>query len=246
MLLVGLLALPAAPSHAAQAQAPDKLPDTPQAQQTTPSPQTAPADPKAVSPLPHESFERRKWSAYVDPHERVPTLNAKDKMLFWLHEEFQITSPLPALAAAGYEQALNTDPKYGTDSGAFGERLAAGLVREASMRFLSDSVGPSLTHEDPRYYRLASGSYVQRGLHAAEFAFVGRDDRQQRTFNKSNIFGHLAAATLTLAYYPHVSRNSRVVFETWGRSVAGSAGDNLFLEFWPDVVNKFFKGHHRQ
>jgi hypothetical protein len=245
-MLALLLVLPAARSQAAQAQASDKLPDAPQSQQTTVAPQPSPVDPKAVSPLPHESFKKRKWSAYVDPGERVPVLGEKDKMVFWVHEEFQITSPLPALAAAGYEQALNTDPKYGTDSGAFGERLAAGLVREASMRFFSDSLGPTLTHEDPRYYRMASGSHVQRGLHAAAFAFVDRSDDGQRTFNKSNVFGHLAAAVLTLSYYPHQSRNSRVIFETWGRSIAGSAGDNLFLEFWPDVLNKFHQWRHRQ
>jgi hypothetical protein len=241
-----LLAVPAVWSHAAQAQRYDELPDAPQAQQTTPSPQSSPADPKAVSPMPRASFEKRKWSDYVDPREHVPTLNVKDKMVFWLHEEVRITSPLPALVAAGYEQAFNRAPKYGADEGAFGERLAAAIGRQASMRFFSDSLGPALTHEDPRYYRLASGAYVQRALHAAAFAFVSRDDHEQRTFNKSNIFGHLAASALTLAYYPHKSRSGRVVFQTWGTSIAGSAGDNLFLEFWPDVLNKLHQWHHRQ
>jgi hypothetical protein len=31
-----------------------------------------------------------------------------------------------------------------------------------------------------------------------------------------------------------------VVFRTWGVSLAGAAGNNLFLEFWPDIRDKLF------
>ena len=31
--------------------------------------------------------------------------------------------------------------------------------------------------------------------------------------------------------------------QTWGTSIAGAAGNNLFLEFWPDVINAW---HHRK
>lgn len=226
----------------AGAQQSELLPDEPQAQQTTPAPQTAPADPKAVSPIAHESYEKRKWSGYVDPGERVPVLHERDKMVFWLHEEMEPSSPLPALASAGYGQLTNADPKYGTDEGAFGERLGAAFLRQASMRFFSDSLLPTLDHEDPRYYRKASGGYMGRALHAAEFTFIDRNDAGQRTVNTSDIVGHLAASALTTTYYPRPSATGRVVLRTWGTSIAGAAVNNLFLEFWPDVVNKI---HHR-
>jgi hypothetical protein len=89
-------------------------------------------------------------------------------MVFWLHEELEPSSPLPALVSAGYGQLTNSDPKYGTDEGAFGERLGAAFLRQASMRFFADSLLPTLDHEDPRYYREASGDYAARVLHAAE------------------------------------------------------------------------------
>jgi hypothetical protein len=226
----------------------DNLPDAPQAQQTqtqqtTPAPQDAAADPKAASGLNHQSYEKRKWSGYVDPRERVPTLRAKDKMVFWLHEEVEPASPLPALISAGYGQLTVGNPKYGSDAPAFGERLGAALLRDASMRFFSDSLIPTLDHEDPRYFRLASGSYMARGLHAAEFTFVDRNDAGRRVVNVSDLAGHLAASALTRTYYPQPSANSRVVMETWGTSIAGAAVNNIFLEFWPDVVNWM---HHRK
>lgn len=185
----------------------------------------------------HESFEKRKWSGYVDPQERVPILGTKDKMAFWLHEEVEPASPLPAFVSAGFGQLTTGDPKYGSDEGAFGERLGAAFLRQASMRFFCDSFFPALDHEDPRYYRKASGSYLGRALYAAEFTFVDRNDSGERTFNKSDIAGHLAASALTMAYYPRSSRNSGVVLRTYGVSIAGAAVNNIFLEFWPDVVN---------
>jgi hypothetical protein len=218
------------------------LPDAPQVQQTTPAPQTAAADPKASSPLNQQSYEKRKWSSYVDPRESVPKLDAKDKMVFWLHEEVEPTVPLPALFSAGYSQLTGSDPKFGSGGAAFGERLGTVLLRQTSMRFFSDSLLPTLDHEDPRYFRLASGSYMARSFHAAEFAIIDRNDAGHRVANVSNLAGHLVASALTLAYYPDSSQNGRVVMKTWGYALAGAAVDNLFLEFWPDVVNWM---HHR-
>lgn len=199
--------------------------------------------PPSTSPIAPDAYENRKWSGYVDPGERVPVLRPRDKMLFWLHEEIQPASPLPAFISAGYSQLTNGDPKYGSNDTAFGERLGAALLRQASMRFFSDSLLPSLDHEDPRYYRKASGSYATRALHAVCFSFVDRTDGGRRTFNAANVIGHLAATALALTYYPQPSIHSSVVMRTWGVSVGGTATDNLVLEFWPDVVNKM---HHRK
>jgi hypothetical protein len=41
-----------------------------------------------------------------------------------------------------------------------------------------------------------------------------------------------------MAYYPEPSANVRVAARTWGVSLAGLAGNNLFLEFGPDVRDK--------
>jgi hypothetical protein len=196
----------------------------------------AQADPQATSPMKNASVEKRKWAQYVDPGERIPPLYPEDKWVFWLHEEARPSSALPALISAGYGQLTDT-PAYGSDSGAFGDRVAAALVRQATMRFFCSSFFPVLYHEDPRYYRKASGGYLGRTGWAAERAFVTQRDSGKHGFNFSDVLGHLAASALTPAYYPSKSRNVHVVMQTWGTSIAGAVGNNLFLEFWPDVVN---------
>jgi hypothetical protein len=202
-------------------------------------PQNPPAKPApgAAGWVDHASFQKRKWAQYVDPGEHAPRLYARDKWVFWLHEEARLSSPLPALVSAGYGQLTDDDPKYATDSGGFGDRVAAALVRQATMRFFSSSFFPVFYGEDPRYYRRASGSYPGRALWAVERVLVTQRDSGDHSVNGSLIAGHLAASALTLAYYPHDSRNSGVVLRTWGFSLAGAAGNNMFLEFWPDVMN---------
>ena len=207
--------------------------------------QTPPAhaDPNAASPIEHASREKRKWAQFVDPGERIVPLYAHDKWNFWLHEETAWYSLGPAFISAGYGQLSDT-PDYGSDSGAFGERLGAAVIRQATMRFLCSSMFPVITHEDPRYYRKATGGYGGRAAWAAERAFVTQNDDGSHGFNYSNIFGHLAASALTPAYYPDKSANAHVAMETWATSIAGSAGNNLFLEFVPDAFNAWRR--HRQ
>jgi hypothetical protein len=210
--------------------------------QSTPPGKPAPGTAGSVD---HASYQKRKWAQYVDPGEHVPRLSARDKMVFWLHEEIRPSATLPAFISAGYGQ-LADSPNYGSDSGAFGDRLGAALIRQATMRFFCSSLFPTFVGEDPRYYRKSKGSYLGRAGWAAEQSFIGRRDNGNHDFNISNIFGHLAASALTPAYYPGPSISAHVVFQTWATSIAGSVGNNLFLEFWPDMVNKLEKRKHSQ
>jgi hypothetical protein len=41
---------------------------------------------------------------------------------------------LPGLYSASYGQLFNTDPKYGHDAGAFGEKFDASMLRSTSVR----------------------------------------------------------------------------------------------------------------
>jgi hypothetical protein len=186
-----------------------------------------------------------KWFGVVDPGEKVPPLYTRDKLEFWLHEEFEPLGLFPAFATSGWEQLMNSDPKYGSDSGAYGQRLGAAVVREASMRLFSDSLLPAITHEDPRYFRKAYGTVTQRGVYAAKRVFVAQRDDGSHGFNYSDVVGRAAASALTMAYYPHESANWGVAARTWGVSLAGLAGNNLFFEFWPDVRDKLFHRHEK-
>lgn len=192
-----------------------------------------------------DTFAHSLRYGVVDPGEKAPPLQARHKMMFWLHEDASLPAWAPAVISTGWSQLLVGDPDYGSDSAAFGERIGAAVIRDTSMRFFSDSLVPTLAHEDPRYYRKTYGSIKERTAYAAERVFINRRDDGSLGFNFAVTMGHLAASALTPTYYPAPSANGRVVMTTWALSLAGAAGGNIFVEFWPDIRDLAFH-HHRK
>jgi hypothetical protein len=238
VLSIFFLALAIYPVASAAGQNADMLPNAPAPAASGPAPApNAPVPEHASDP---DHFSHSKWFGVVDPGEQIPPLYKRDKMMFWLHEEVTPTSLLPAFVSAGYGQLTGFDPKYGSDSAAFGERLGAAALRQASMRFFSDSLLPTLTRSDPRYFRKAYGGTKERSGYALEQLFFHQRDSGERGFNYSDVFGRLAASGLTAAWYPQPSVRAEVVFRTWGTSLAGAEVNNLFLEFWPDIRDAVF------
>lgn len=195
------------------------------------------ASPEAASSIEHAPRARRKWAQYIDPGEKVPPLSAGDKIIFSFHRDLVPSALIPVFTSAGFGQLTGGNPKYGVDSGAFGDRLGGDALRQASMRFFVLGLFPAIDHTDPRYLRKASGSRKSRVAWAAERAFVTQRDSGRPGFNDADILGHLAASFLTMTYYPAPSVNGHVVVETFLVSIAGTTGNNEFLEFWPDALN---------
>jgi hypothetical protein len=203
------------------------------------------ASPEAASSIEHAPRAKRKWAQYIDPGEKVPPLSAGDKIVFSFHRDLVPSALIPIFSSAGFGQLTGGNPKYGVDSGAFGDRLGGDAIRQASMRFFVLGLFPAIDHTDPRYLRRASGSRLSRVAWAAERAWVTQRDSGRPGFNDADIFGHLAASLLTMAYYPAPSVNGHVVLETFLVSIAGTTGNNEFLEFWPDAINawRHYRAH---
>ncbi len=208
------------------------LPDAPQAQ---PAQQFAPrAQQMTLAPFPPP----RKYAQVIEPEQTADPFNSVDKLVFSVTEIARPFTLLPALYSASYEQLFGTDPKYGNDSGAFGEKFGAAMLRSASVRVFSDGILAGAFHQDPRYYRVGHGSLVRRGLLSAEQALIRRGDNGNNQFNYSGIVGRAAAAAMVVTYYPEPSVTARVVGLTFATSIATDAGGNLVLEFLPDIIRK--------
>jgi hypothetical protein len=214
--------VPDAPQPQSQAQPP--------AQNFAPSAQPA----TAFSPLP----PARRFAQVIEPGQTEYQFTAPDKLVFSFTEVARPFTLFPALYSASYEQLFNTDPKYGKDAGAFGEKFGASMLRSASVRVLSDGVFAGAFHQDPRYYRVAHGNIFHRSLLSAEQALIRRGDDGENQFNYSGIAGRAVAAALVVTYYPQPSVNARVVSLTFLTSIATDAGGNLVLEFLPDIIHK--------
>jgi hypothetical protein len=181
----------------------------------------------------------RKYAQIVEPEETAQHFTSMDKMMFSFAEVAQPITLLPALYSATYEQLFNTDPKYGHDAGAFGEKFGASMLRSASVRVFSDGILASAFHQDPRYYRIGEGSVIHRGVRSAMQALVRRGDDGAGQINFSGIGGRAASAALTVTYYPEPSITAAVVASTFLISIATDAGGDLLLEFFPSAAHRF-------
>jgi hypothetical protein len=197
----------------------------------------------AVNPTLPEASQRQR---YPKPGQPAPILTPGDKLRMGLHGAVSPFAAIGWLSAAGYEQLANSSPNWGTDRGAFGQRLGSAAIRASTEDFLSDGVMAPLFHEDPRYYRLGSGhKAMARILYAATRPLITRTDHGRTMPNFALMGGNFAGSALTNAYYPQANRGVEQTFETFGSGLAGSAiGDGLIEFFGGILVDHHFHASH--
>lgn len=185
--------------------------------------------------------EAAEWVSVIDPGQRVATLTATRKLYYAGREQLAPVVFLPAIVSASYENVTDADPRYGSDGSGYAERFGAAMLRQATDRLSGDGLFPALFRQDPRYYRVAEGSVVHRGVDAAAQALVRRGDNGQEQGNWSGLLGHAIGNGLAVMYYPEISATARVATQGFATSVAADAGSRLLQEFLPDLYHLAFQ-----
>jgi hypothetical protein len=230
------------PNQASALEVAEVLPDAPQAQSSVTSQvqSTVQQFGTTAHQVAGEVFKpSRKYAQVIEPWQKARSFTPSDKVIFSFTEIARPITLIPALYSAGYEQIFETDPKYGHDAGAYGEKFGAALLRRATLRVFSDGVFAATFHQDPRYYRVVNGSFFRRSLLSAKQALVRRGDDGENEFNYSGILGRAVSASMVVTYYPGPSCTGKVVGLTFATSIASDMGGNLVLEFLPNIIRKF-------
>jgi hypothetical protein len=173
----------------------------------------------------------------IQPGQTAPLLSTHAKVVLGLRESFTLFSVVGWTASAGFSQLTNGSPNYGTDSGAFGQRLGATSLRLISQNVIGNAFFAPVFHEDPRYYKMGPGHNIaERTLYAATRALITRSDDGRSQPNYSLLSGHLAGAALTNTYYPSINRGFGETAKTFGNSIGGSAVGFVATEFLDDAL----------
>jgi hypothetical protein len=173
----------------------------------------------------------------VSPGEIAAPMTVSDKVKGGLKNSVSIFSMTGWLASAGYEQLTNGSPNFGTDAGAFGERLGFGAIHGISNGVFSNSLFAPIFHEDPRYYVMGRGHPpLKRLVYAATRVLITRTDSGHSTPNFALFAGNAGAAALTVTYYPAHNTTFSQVTRTFGTSLAGSALGFTVDEFLIDAL----------
>jgi len=227
------------------------LPDSPGALSTSSSSSTdsgsadpGPANPSSGDPNGAQappSGPRPKAAPHlnmiVKAGEVADPWTVRDKVVGGLANSVSLFSATGWLASAGWSQLVNGSPNYGTDSGAFGQRLGAAAIRGVSEGIFTNSLFAPLLHEDPRYYVMGRGHPIlKRAVYAATRAIITRTDSGHNTPNFALLAGNAAGAALTIPYYPAQNTSFKEVAETFGGSIGGSAIGFVVDEFIVDAL----------
>jgi hypothetical protein len=220
------------------------LPDAPQptaAATTIPQPASHLASQQVSSSAP--SSQAPRLAKYIGTGQTTVRLSAKEKLELSGWEQLQPYAFATQFMGAGFEQAINSNPQYGTDSGAFGERLGAAALLQNSRAILSDGILAGIFRQDPRYYRQGQRPVTGRVVHAIARVFIIRTDDGNYAPNYSQLLGNAAATALTITYYPAVSATWRQTAKGYGISLAQGALGNEVHEFSPALKRLVFHHH---
>lgn len=182
---------------------------------------------------------------YIPAGVQAPPLTARDKIDQTAHDLYTPESFIGFVFAAGYSQFVRGQPNYGSDPGAFGQRLGAAAIRDSSQDIFQGMVFAPLLHDDPRYYAEGdSFSFPHRLFYAITRPLITRGDNGNERVNGSLLLGYAAAAGLTDAYYPGRNRNARDTASTFGTSIGGAALGFAYHEFREDALRLLRHQHN--
>jgi hypothetical protein len=149
-----------------------------------------------------------------------------------------------ALAAlfAGEGQLTNSNPSFGQGAAGFGRYFGTAFGDFVIGDYMTESVFPTLLHQDPRYFRRGTGSGWSRLGYAMEQIFWTHRDAGGTQFNYSEVIGNSTAVAISNAYYPD-NRTAGDGVSKLGIQIGVDMAGNILKEFWPDFERKLRRKH---
>jgi hypothetical protein len=217
---------------------------------SAPSPGADSAPARSVEPIPAPPLEDKRIFGVL-PNNRTTEdsipfrpITAKQKITIAFKDSFDWPVFPTAGAFAALYQIENQNPSFGQGMAGYAKRLGTAYGDQMIGNMMTEGFLPGIFHQDPRYFRLGTGSKLHRTLHAITAIEVARMDSGRRTFNFSEWGGNSIAVAISNAYYPD-TRDWHDNLERLFVACGTDTFSNVLKEFWPDVKRKFQK-HHDQ
>jgi hypothetical protein len=179
--------------------------------------------------------------AALPPLQIYVPLDLTHKFLYSFNEMMGPTEMIGFTVKAAMDQAQKSPAAWGSGIDSFGVRVASRFGRE----FLRENIAfgiRALDHEDPRYFRIGTGSHGSRVKYALSRTFLARKDTVPDGSvwipAYSRLISDLAMPFLAQAWRPEGFSEARG-FRQGSISVGMGFAANLWTEFWPDIRNKF-------
>jgi hypothetical protein len=178
----------------------------------------------------------------VNSADNFMPLTTKQKFYIGLKDSTDYPVIPLAGAFAGLAQLTDQHAFFGQGMAGYGRRFGTAFGDQVIGNMMTESIMPTLFHQDPRYFRRGYGSKWSRAGYAATRIFVAPDDKGRQRFNFSEVIGNSVAAGIGNAYYP----GERTGFDNVQRLYTALATDSfsqVLKEFWPDIKRWYVRRH---
>jgi hypothetical protein len=194
----------------------------------------------------------------VNRSEYIPPLRPKQKFQLMVKSStdpfvFALVGVIAGIGQAhdtnsGTKTVTNPDGttstvRWGFGQGAAGyfKRFGASYADTVDGNFWGNAVLPVLLKEDPRYYRMGSGSFSRRFAYSASTAVWCRRDNGTWGPNYANVAGNFISGGISNLYYPDEDTGfEKTVIGAMTVTAEGVIGSEL-IEFLPDIEHHFLK-----
>jgi hypothetical protein len=176
----------------------------------------------------------------VSANTQLPPLGVKEK--FWLatQDTFDYSNFIFVGMLSGIAMAGKSEPAFAQGAAGYGRYYWHTFVDVGVGNYMTESIVPTLTKEDPRYYTLGHGGVIKRTGYAVSRLFITRTDAGKNTFNFSEIIGNGAAAGIANTYYPSNVNTFVKTYQRWGWQIGYDGIANIFKEYWPEINHSIF------
>lgn len=175
------------------------------------------------------------YATVDEPSKQYHPISASEKFKLAAEDSFDPYSFVITGIYAGVAQWGDNYRQFGQGAQGYAKRYGAAFADGTISNYLTEGILPSLLHEDPRLFRLGTGSKWKRGAYAASRVLITRTDAGGERFNISEIAGNMMSAGISNLYYPPLNRNLDNTMEHFAINVLSDAGFNVLKEFWPDM-----------
>lgn len=229
--------------------------------QTAPATTTPPKSEQTATPSSSSQPQTSQEQLRQEEHQRIlgimPTFNMTnnhDALPLTPAQKFQLffrstTDPWAFFivgVSAGVGQAENSPPEWHGGMAGYSKRFLAGYTDTFDGNLWGNAILTSWWHEDPRYYRKGSGSFVSRASWAALSSVWCKRDKGTWGPNYANVIGNLIGGAIANAYYPPSQQGIDATLDhTASVTAYGILGAEI-IEFWPDIEHHYIEKRHEK
>jgi hypothetical protein len=142
------------------------------------------------------------------------------------------------VVVSGVSTASDSHSAYGPGFKGFGKNVGVAYTETMVGQFFGTFLIPSVTHQDPHYYRLPNASFQRRFIHCITQVGWAQSDYGTGMPNYSVLVGTAIGDALGNLYVPGREKSWGAGIARWGTAIATDPIDNFITEFVPDLARR--------